>query len=54
MYISNKQEQDGGRYHCEAQNEVGTARSRNATLEVAGENQRHRVHFLHMFIQKSY
>ncbi len=34
--MQNKKEQDGGVYWCEATNEVGTARSRNATLEVAG------------------
>ena len=34
--IQNKKEHDGGTYWCEATNKVGTARSRNATLEVAG------------------
>ena len=35
--MQNKKEQDGGVYWCEAANEVGVAKSRNATLEVAGE-----------------
>ena len=34
--IQSKKEQDGGIYWCEATNKIGTARSRNATLEVAG------------------
>merc|ERR550519_772441 len=33
--IQNKKDQDGGVYWCEARNEVGQARSRNATLDVA-------------------
>ena len=36
--IQSKKEQDGGIYWCEATNKIGTARSRNATLEVAGRN----------------
>lgn len=35
--IQNKKEHDGGNYWCEATNKVGTARSKNATLEVAGK-----------------
>ena len=35
--IQSKKEHDGGTYWCEATNSVGTARSRNATLEVAGK-----------------
>ena len=35
--IQSKKEQDGGTYWCEATNVVGTAKSRNATLTVAGE-----------------
>jgi len=34
--IHSKKEQDGGTYWCEATNVVGTSRSRNATLTVAG------------------
>jgi roundabout axon guidance receptor 2 len=33
--IQNKKEHDGGTYWCEATNKVGSARSKNATLEVA-------------------
>nr|XP_040563510.1 roundabout homolog 2-like [Lepeophtheirus salmonis] len=33
--VQNKKEHDGGLYWCEATNEVGTARSRNVTLDVA-------------------
>ena len=35
--IQTKREQDGGVYWCEARNEVGQARSRNATLDVASK-----------------
>ena len=35
--IQNKKEHDGGTYWCEATNKVGTSRSKNATLEVAGK-----------------
>ena len=35
--MQNKKEQDGGVYFCEAENQVGKARSRNASLQVAGE-----------------
>lgn len=36
--MQNKKEHDGGVYWCEAANKVGKVRSRNATLEVAGES----------------
>ena len=36
--IQSKKEHDGGTYWCEASNSVGSVRSRNATLEVAGKN----------------
>ena len=36
--IQNKKEHDGGIYWCEASNKVGSARSKNATLEVAGNS----------------
>ena len=36
--IQSKKEHDGGVYWCEAKNKVGTVRSRNATLEVAGRH----------------
>ena len=35
--IQNKKEHDGGVYWCEATNKVGSAKSKNATLEVAGK-----------------
>ncbi len=35
--IQNKKEHDGGIYWCEATNKVGTAKSINASLEVAGK-----------------
>ncbi|GFQ70715.1 roundabout homolog 2 [Trichonephila clavata] len=37
--IHTKREQDTGTYWCLATNEIGKAKSRNATLEVAGEGQ---------------
>jgi len=35
--VQNKREQDAGVYWCQATNAVGVVKSRNATLEVAGE-----------------
>lgn len=35
--VQSRKESDGGVYWCEATNSLGKARSRNATLTVAGE-----------------
>lgn len=36
--VNSRRESDAGIYWCEAKNELGVARSRNATLQVAGES----------------
>lgn len=35
--VNSRRESDAGIYWCEAKNELGVSRSRNATLQVAGE-----------------
>lgn len=45
LSVSNlKRENDGGVYWCEAKNEFGAARSRNATLRVATLREEFRLH----------
>jgi len=36
--VNSRRETDAGIYWCEAKNELGVARSRNATLQVAGKS----------------
>lgn len=35
--VHSRRESDGGVYFCEARNQLGSVRSRNATLQVAGK-----------------
>lgn len=38
--VHSRRESDSGVYWCEARNELGTVRSRNATLNVAGKTKK--------------
>lgn len=35
--VNSRRDSDAGLYWCEAKNELGVSRSRNATLQIAGE-----------------
>ncbi|EDS33607.1 conserved hypothetical protein [Culex quinquefasciatus] len=43
--VNSRRESDAGVYWCEAKNENGVARSRNATLQVAGESTGFRIKY---------
>lgn len=41
--VNSRRESDAGVYWCEARNEFGVSKSRNATLQVAGKKDDYRI-----------